>query len=100
MNPYFKNIPPIVRRNLHVVNTRYIEQQCTCKNHVQCDIYPISLTTEVVLPSYKHLLHSLNLTGTISRETNVLSMCGKTIQMMILAIVNGYYSPFIPSTIM
>ena len=48
VNPYFKNILPVVRRNLHVVNTRYIEQQCTCKNHVQCDIYPIALTTEVV----------------------------------------------------
>ena len=90
VNPYFKNIPPIVRRNQHVVNTRYIEQQCTCKNHVQCDIYPIPLTTEVVLPSYKHFLHCIHLTGTISRETNVLSMYGKTIQMMILARVNGY----------
>ena len=29
--PYLKNLPPVVRRNLHVVNTRYIEQQCTCK---------------------------------------------------------------------
>ena len=100
VNPYFKNIPTVVRRNLHIVNTRYIEQQCTCKNHVQCDIYPIPLTTEVVLPSYQHFLQSLNLTGTISRETNVLSMYGKTIQMMILARVNGYYSPFIPSIIM
>ena len=100
MNPYFKNIPTIVRRNLHVVNTRYIEQQCTCKNHVQCDIYPIPLTTEVVLPRYKHFLQCLHLTGTISRETNVLSMYGKTMQMMILARVNVYYSPYIPSTIM
>ena len=100
VNPYFKNILPVVRRNLHVVNTRYIEQQCTCKKHVQCDIYPIALTTEVVLPTYQHFLHCLNLTGTISRETNVLSMYGKPIQMMILARVNGYYSPFIPSTIM
>ena len=31
INPYLKNLPPVVRRNLHVVNTRYIEQQCTCK---------------------------------------------------------------------
>ena len=30
----------------------------------------------------------------------MLSMYGKTIQMMILARLNGYYSPFIPSTIM
>ena len=100
INPYFKNLPPLVRRNLHVVNTRYIEQQCTCKNHVQCDIYPIPLTTEVVLPTHQHFLHCHNLYGTISKETNVLSMCGKTIQMMILARVNGYYSPYFPSTIM
>ena len=51
INPYLKNLPPVVRRNLHVVNTKYLEQQCTCKNHVQCDIYPVPLTTEVVLPN-------------------------------------------------
>ena len=99
INPYLKNLPPVVRRNLQVVNTRYIEQQCTCKNHVQCDIYPVPLTTEVVLPTYPHYLNIHNLYGTISRETNVLSSYGKTIQMMILARVNGYYSPFFPSTI-
>ena len=99
INPYLKNLPPVVRRNLHVVNTRYLEQQCTCKNHVQCDIYPVPLTTEVVLPTYPHYLNIHNLYGTISRETNVLSSYGKTIQMMILARVNGYYSPFFPSTI-
>ena len=100
INPYMKNLPPIVRRNLHVVNTRYIEQQCTCKNHVQCDIYPIPLTTEVVLPNYQHYLYIHNLYGHISKETNVLSEYGRTIQMMILARVNGYYSPFFPSTLM
>ena len=100
INPYFKNLPPLVRRNLHVVNIRYIEQQCTCKNHVQYDIYPIPLTTELVLPTYQHFLPCHNLYGTISKETNVLSMHGKTIQMMILARVNGYYSPYFPSTIM
>ena len=100
INPYFKNLPPVGRRNLHVVNTRYIEQQCTCKNHVQCDIYPIPLTTEVVLPTYQHFIYCHNLYGTISKETNVLSMYGKTIQMMILARVNGYYIPYFPSTIM
>ena len=88
-----------VRRNLHVVNTRYIEQQCTCKNHVQCDINPIPLTTEIVLPSYQHYAYSLNLYGGISKETNILSDYGKTIQMMILARVNGFYSPFFPSTL-
>ena len=94
INPYLKNLPPVVRRNQHVVNTRYIEQQCTCKNHVQCDIYPIPLTTEVVLPTYQHYLNIHNLYGTISKQTNVLSRYGKTIQMRILARVNGYYSPF------
>ena len=100
INPYLKNLPPVVRRNLHVVNTRYIEQQCTCKNHAQCDIYPIALTIKVVLPTYQHFLYCHNLYGTISKETNVLRMYGKTIQMMILARVNGYYNPYFPSTIM
>ena len=99
INPYLRNLPPVVRRNLHVVNTRYIEQQCTCKNHVQCDINPIPLTTEVVLPSYQHYIYRLNLYGSISKETNILSDYGKTIQMMILARVNGYYSPFFPSSL-
>ena len=99
INPYMTNLPPVVRRNLHIVNTRYIEQQCTCKNHVQCDINPIPLTTEVVLPSYQHYIYRFNLYGGISNETRVLSDYGKTIQMMILARVNGYYSPFFPSTL-
>ena len=76
------------------MNTKYLEQQCTCKNHVQFDIYPVPLTTEVVLPTYPHFLNVHNLFGTISRETNILGDYGKTIQMMILARVNGYYSPF------
>ena len=99
INPYLKNLPPVVRRNLHVVNTKYLEQQCTCKNHVQCDIYPVQLTTEVVLPTYPHFLNVHNLFGTISRETNILGSYGKTIQMMILARVNGYHTPYFPSTI-
>ena len=40
INPYFKNLPTIVRRNLHVITIRYMEQDCTCQNHVQCGIYP------------------------------------------------------------
>ena len=99
INPYLKNLPPVVRRNLHVVNTKYLEQQCTCKNHVQCDIYPVQLTTEVVLPTYPHFLNVHNLFGTISGETNILGDFGKTIQMMILARVNGYHTPYFPSTI-
>ena len=93
------NLPPVVRRNLHIVNTRYIEQQCTCKNHVQCDINPIPLTTEVVLPTYQHYISRFNLYGGVSNESSILSDYGKTIQMMILARVNGYYSPFFPSTL-
>ena len=99
INPYMTNLPPVVRRNLHIVNTRYIEQQCTCKNHVQCDINPIPLTTEVVLPSYQHYIYRFNLYGGVSNESRILSDYGKTIQMMILARVNGYYSPFFPSTL-
>ena len=53
----------------------------------------------MVLPTYEHFIHCLNITGGVSRETNVLSKYGKTIQMMILTRVNGYYSPFIPSTL-
>ena len=99
INPYMTNLPPVVRRNLHIVNTRYIEQQCTCKNHVQCDINPIPLTTEVVLPSYQQYIYRFNLYGGVSNESRILSDYGKTIQMMILARVNGYYSPFFPSTL-
>ena len=99
INPYMTNLPTVVRRNLHIVNTRYIEQQCTCKNHVQCDINPIPLTTEVVLPTYQHYIYRFNLYGGVSNESRILSDYGKTIQMMILARVNGYYSPFFPSTL-
>ena len=53
INPYFKNLPSVVRRIVHVAITRYMEQECTCLNHVLCDIYPTTLTSEVVLPSYQ-----------------------------------------------
>ena len=53
----------------------------------------------MVLPSYQHYIYRFNLYGGISNETRVLSDYGKTIQMMILARVNGYYSPFFPSTL-
>ena len=59
INPYFKDFPSVVRRNLHVAVIRYMEQECTCQNHVQCDIYPTSLTSEVVLPSYQHFLQHI-----------------------------------------
>ena len=103
INSYFKTLPSEVRRNIHVVTTRYMEQECTCQNHVQCDIHPTQLTSQVVLPSYEHFLQHLQLTGMnkrISNETDVLSQYGKTILMLILARVNGYYNPYIPQTIM
>ena len=99
INPYMTNLPPVVRRYLHIVNTKYLEQECTCKNHVQCDINPIPLTTEVMFPSYQHYLYRFNLYGGISNESSFLKDYGKLIQMMILARVNGYYSPFFPSTL-
>ena len=89
INSYFKTLPSKVRRNIHVVTTKYMEQECTCQNHVQCDIKPTLLTSQVVLPSYEHFLQHLQLTGMtkrISNETNVLSQYGK----LILARVNGY----------
>ena len=103
INSYFKTLPSEVRRNIHVVTTKYMEQECTCQNHVQCDIKPTLLTSQVVLPSYEHFLQHLQLTGMtkrISNETDVLSQYGKTILMLILARVNGYYNPYIPQTIM
>ena len=103
INPYFKNIPAVVRRNVHVITSRYMEQDCMCPNHVQCDIYPTLLTTEVVLPSYQHFLQHLQLTGMtklISNESDTLGQYGKTILMLILSRVNGYYNPYTPHTIM
>ena len=96
INPYFKNLPSVVRRNIHVAVTRYMEQECTCQNHVQCDIYPTTLTSEVVLPSYQYLLlhiHQTGMTKKVSNESDALGQYGKTIQILILARVNGYYSP-------
>ena len=103
INSYFRTLPSEVRRNIHVVSTRHMEQVCTCQNHVQCDIHPTQLTSQVVLPSYEHFLQHVQLTGMtkrISSETDVLSQYGKTILMLILAKVNGYYNPYIPQTIM
>ena len=44
INPYFNVLNTIIRRRLHVILTRYLEQECVCKNHVQCDISPNILT--------------------------------------------------------
>ena len=102
-NPYFKNLPSVVRRSVHVIVTRYMEQECTWLNHVQCDVYPTTPTSEVVLPSYQHFLqyiHQTGMTKKVSNESDALKQYGKTMHMLILARVNGYYSPYSPQTIM
>ena len=100
INTYYRNLPAIVRRHLHVAVIRYMEQDCVCPNHVQCDIVPFSLTSEVVLPSYQHFLErEHHLKGTQVNESEALIQFGKTILMLILARVNGYYSPYTAQTI-
>ena len=104
INPYFNVLNTIIRRRLHVILTRYLEQKCVCKNHVQCDISPNILTSEVILPSYEHFLHYILEKGfsrfSILSESEILSKYGKTITMIVLARVNGYYSPYFPQSIM
>ena len=56
INTYYRNLPSIVRRHLHVAVIRYMEQDHMCPNHVQCDIVPSTLTSEVVFPGYQHYL--------------------------------------------
>ena len=70
INPYFKNLPSVVRRSVHVIVTRYMEQECTCLNHVQCDVYPTTLKSEVVLPSYQHFLQHIHQTGMTKKVSN------------------------------
>ena len=75
-----------------------------CKNHVQCDISPNSFTSEIILPIYQHFLHYILEKGfsrfSIVGESEILSKYGKTITMIVLARVNGYYSPYFPQSIM
>ena len=100
INTYYRNLPSIVRRNLHVAVIRYMEQDCMCPNHVQCDIVPTTLTSEVVLPSYQHFLErEHHIRGSKVNESETLSQYGKTILMLILARVNGYHSPYSPQSI-
>ena len=100
INTYYRNIPATVRRHLHVAVIRYMEQDCMCPNHVQCDIVPFSLTSEVVLPSYQHFLErEHHIKGTKVNESETLNNFGKTILMLILARVNGYYSPYTAQSI-
>ena len=64
---------------------------------------PTTLTSEVVLPRYQHFLqhiHQTGMTKKVSNESDSLGQYGKTIQMLILARVNGHYSPYSPQTIM
>ena len=104
INPYFNVLNTIIRRRLHVILTRYLEQECVCKNHVQCDISPHILTSEIILPSYEHFLHYIMEKGlskfSIVGESEILSKYGKTITMIVLARINGYYSPYFPQSIM
>ena len=100
INTYYRNIPVKVRRQLHVAVIRYMEQDCVCPNHVQCDIVPSSFTSEVVLPSYQHYLdREHHLKEAKVNESEALNQFGKTILMLILARVNGYYSPYTAQTI-
>ena len=106
INPYFKVLPTKVRRRLHVIITRYMEQECHCENHVQCDIFPSPLTTEMILPNYQHFiqyLHQKGYTiegGSIPTESGALNRYTETITMIVLARVNGYYSPHFPMSVM
>ena len=106
INPYFKVLPTKVKRRLHVIITRYMEQKCHCENHVQCDIFPSPLTTEMILPSYQHFiqyLHQKGYTiegGSIPTESGALNRYAETITMIVLARVNGYYSPHFPMSVM
>ena len=101
INPYFKVLNTIIRRRLHVIITRYLEQECVCQNHVQCDLFPNTITTEIILPSYQHFLQEKGFSKfSITNESEALSRYGKTITMIVLARVNGYYSPYFPQTIM
>ena len=100
INPHFKVLNTIIRRKLHVIITRYLEQECVCQNHVQCDLFLNPLTSEIILPSYQHFLQYLQEKGfsrfSITNESEALSRYGKTITMIVLARVNGYYSPYFP----
>ena len=106
INPYFGVLPTKVRRRLHVIITRYMEQECHCENHVQCDIFPSLLTTEMILPSYQHFIQYLHQKGytiggaSIPTESGALNKYAETITMIILAGVNGFYSPHFPMSVM
>ena len=104
INPYFNVLNTIIRRRLHVILTRYLEQECVCKNHVQCDISQTFLPLKSFFPamnissttSWRKALSKFSIVG----ESEILSKYGKTITMIVLARINGYYSPYFPQSIM
>ena len=96
INTYYRNFPTIVRRNLHVAVMRCMDQNCMCPNHVQCDIVPLTLTSEVVLSACQHYLEREH---HLKGAKVTLNHYGKTILMLILARVNCYYSPYSPQSI-
>ena len=68
INPYFKDLPSVVRRNIHVAVTRYMEQECTCQNHVQCDLYPTTLPSNLDIRSCTTKLPAFSSTYTPDRD--------------------------------
>ena len=81
---YYRNIPAKVRGHLHVAVIRYMGQDCMCPNHVQCDIVPFSLTSELVLPSHQHYLEREHyIKGAKVNVAGTLNHFGKTILMLI-----------------
>ena len=70
INPYFKNLPSVIRRGVLVIVTRCMEQECSCQNHIQCDIYPTTLISEIVLFSYQHFLQHIQQTGVTRKVSN------------------------------
>ena len=80
INTYYRNLPATVRRHQHAAVIRYMAQDCMCLNHVQCDIVPFSLTSEVVLPAYQHFLErEHHLKGTKVNESEALNQFAMTI---------------------
>ena len=77
INPYMTNLPTVVRRNLHIVNTRYIEQQCTCKNHVQCDINPYTPDNRSSVTNYSTTFTDLTSMGEFPMSQEYLVTMGK-----------------------
>ena len=107
INPYFKVLPTKVRRRLHVIITRYMEQECHCENHVQCGHFSISFDNWDDTPKLSTLDSIIFIRkgytiegGSIPTESEALNRYAETITMIVLARVNGYYSPHFPMSVM